>query len=414
MSAKLKNTATLFLGIALLFFSGGMIFVLLVVRAKEAGFSTQAIGVLQTSYQVGWLIAAVYIPRLINRVGHIRVFAAMTAIGSAIILLQILHIDEISWILERLVMGVSIAGLMVVAESWLNEMSNNTDRGRNLAIYTIVSWGAPIAGIWILRFGQPTDDKFFILASVLVSLAAIPLLLSATKSPKLIKITGFGLKKLLRITPLGVTGTLLSGMCHGAFFAMIPLYGSVTGLDLAKVSTLTSLGLLSGIILQWPIALASDKYDRRIILMITAFMAALPAGYFAMVGATSIMQQYISVSIMGAFTLSLYSQCISHANDHLEPTQVVPAAGLLVLIYGTGFASIPILMGQLMAISPNYFYIVNGVLAASLALYTFYRTLRSESLEDQGEMLNVPTGSAYSTVIRAAEELADKPEDKTS
>jgi hypothetical protein len=266
----------------------------------------------------------------------------------------------------------------------------------------------------MLRFGQPTDDRFFILASVLVSLAAIPLLLSATKSPKLIKITGFGLKKLLRITPLGVTGTLLSGMCHGAFFAMIPLYGSVTGLDLAKVSTLTSLGLLSGIILQWPIALASDKYDRRIILMMTAFMAALPAGYFAMEGATSIMQQYISVSIMGAFTLSLYSQCISHANDHLEPTQVVPAAGLLVLIYGAGFASVPILMGQLMAISPNYFYIVNGVLAASLALYTFYRTLRSDSLEDQGEMLNVPTGSAYSTVIRAAEELADNPEDKTS
>jgi MFS family permease len=263
MFAKLKNTATLFLGIAILFFAAGLLFVLVVVRAREAGFSTQAIGLLQSSYQVGWLIAAVFIPNLIHRVGHIRVFAAMTALGSAVILLQILHIDELAWILDRLVMGVCIAGLMVVSESWLNEMSDNSERGRNLAIYTIVSWGAPIAGIWILRFGEPSDDQFFILASVLISLAAIPLLLSATQTPTLIETAHFGLKKLYRITPLGTTGTLLSGMCHGAFFGMTPLYGSVIGLDLSQISTLTSLALFSGIVLQWPIALASDRYDRR-------------------------------------------------------------------------------------------------------------------------------------------------------
>ena len=80
MLTKLKNTATLFLGIAILFFAAGLLFVLVVVRAKEAGFSTQAIGLLQSSYQVGWLIAAVFIPFLIHRVGHIRVFATMTAL----------------------------------------------------------------------------------------------------------------------------------------------------------------------------------------------------------------------------------------------------------------------------------------------------------------------------------------------
>ncbi|MCP4009063.1 MAG: MFS transporter, partial [Proteobacteria bacterium] len=62
MSESMKNTATLFLGIAILFFAAGLLFVLVVVRAKAAGFSTQAIGLLQSSYQVGWLIAAVVIP----------------------------------------------------------------------------------------------------------------------------------------------------------------------------------------------------------------------------------------------------------------------------------------------------------------------------------------------------------------
>ncbi len=408
MSESMKNTATLFLGIAILFFAAGLLFVLVVVRAKAAGFSTQAIGLLQSSYQVGWLIAAVVIPGIIHRVGHIRVFAAMAALGSAVILLQILHIQELAWILERLVMGICIAGVLVVSESWLNEMSDNSDRARNLAIYTIVSWGAPVAGIWMLRFGETTSNEFFILASVMISLAAIPLLLSATPSPKLIETVRFSLKKLYRITPLGATGTLLSGMCHGAFFAMTPLYGSEIGLSLSQISTLTSLALFSGIVLQWPISLASDRYDRRIVLIVTAGLAALPAVYFAFSSNMSVVQQYIAISMIGAFTLSLYSQCIAHANDHLEPNQLVPAAGLLVLIYGAGYAFIPIIMGQLIALSPAYFFAVNALVTTALSSYTAYRTIRSAPVEDQGEMVNVATASPYSTVIRAAEEWAEE------
>jgi MFS family permease len=410
MSENIKNTATLFLSIGILFFAAGLLFVLVVVRAKDAGFSTQAIGLLQSSYQIGWLIAAVLIPSLIHRVGHIRVFAAMAAMGSVIILLQILHIQELAWILERLVMGICIAGILVVSESWLNEMSDNSDRGRNLAIYTMVSWGAPVAGIWILRFGEPSSNEFFVIASVLISLAAIPLLLSATPSPKLIKTVRFSLKKLYRISPLGTTGTLLSGMCHGAFFAMVPLYGSEIGLDLGQISTLTALALFSGIVLQWPIALASDRNDRRYVLITTAGLAAVPALYFAFSGTTSIIQQYVAVSMMGAFTLSLYSQCIAHANDHLEPNQVVPAAGLLVLIYGTGYALLPIIVGQLIAILPKYFFVVNALLTAALSFYTGYRTIRRAPVEDQGELIHVSTASPYSTVVRAAEEWADEAE----
>lgn len=408
MSSNIKNTVTLFIGIALLFLSSGLLFVLIVVRAKEAGFSTQAIGLLQSSYQVGWLIAAVFIPNLIHRVGHIRVFAALAALGSAIILLQILHIEEITWILERLIMGVCIAGLMVVAESWLNEMSDNSDRGRNLAIYTIVSWGAPVIGIWILRFGDTSGNVFFILASVLISFAAIPLLLSVTKSPQLIETVRFSLKKLYKITPLGFSGTLLAGMCHGAFFGIVPLYGTEIDLKIDQLSNLTSLALFSGIVLQWPIALASDKYDRRVVLIVTASLAALPALYFSFMDNMSIAQQYLAVSLMGAFTLSLYSQCIAHANDHLESGQVVSATGSLVLIYGSGFALMPIIIGQLIAITPNFFFVANGVLATTLAAYTLYRTIRSKPVEDQGEMISIPTASPYSTVVRAAEEWADE------
>jgi len=407
LSNNTRNTTTLFIGVGLLFFSCGMLFTLVVIRAKEEGFSTQAIAVLQSSYQIGWLLAAIFISGLIHKVGHIRVFAALTALASSIILIQILYIEQYSWMLDRIIMGICVAGLMVVAESWLNGMSTNTERGRNLAIYTIVSWGAPIIGVWVLRFGDSSDNSLFILASVIISLAAIPLLLSVSKTPQLIEVEFFGLKRLYNITPLGFTGTLLAGLCHGAFFGLTPVYGIAIDLNIEQLSNLIALGLLSGVLLQWPIAFISDKYDRRFVLISTSSLAAIPAIYFCFLDNISITQNYIAITLIGAFTLGLYSQCIAHVNDHLEPKQIVSATGLLVLIYGFGFAVTPLVFGQLIALSPRFFYISIGLLSSSLALYTLYRTIQSKPVEDQGEMINLPTASPYSAVVLAAEEWAE-------
>lgn len=407
MLNNIKNTTSLFIGVGLLFLSSGMLFTLVVVRAKESGFSTQAIAVLQSSYQFGWLIAALFISGLIHKVGHIRVFAALTALASSVILIQILHIEEYAWMIDRIIMGICIAGLMVVSESWLNDMSSNADRGKNLAIYTIVSWGAPIIGVWLLRFGEPSSNTLFLFASVVISLAAIPLLLSVSKTPQLIETEFFGLKKLYRITPLGVIGTLFAGMCHGVFFGLLPVYGVVLELELEQLSNLISFGLLSGVLLQWPIALMSDRYDRRFVLITTASLAAIPAIAFSFMENISITQQYIAISLIGAFTLGLYSQCIAHVNDHLKPSQIVSATGQLVLIYGVGFAGTPLVFGQLIALSSHYYFISIGVLTASLAIYTLYRTLQRKPVEDQGDFINVPTASPYAAVVIAAEEWAE-------
>jgi len=79
MLQTFRQTAALLFGITILTLGMGMLYVLIVVRAREAGFSSQWIGIIQSAYQVGWLVAALIIPSLIHRVGHIRVFAAVAA-----------------------------------------------------------------------------------------------------------------------------------------------------------------------------------------------------------------------------------------------------------------------------------------------------------------------------------------------
>ena len=90
MLKTFRHTAALLFGITVLTFGMGMLYVLIGVRAREAGFSSEWIGIIQSAYQVGWLVAALIIPSLIQRVGHIRVFAAVAALGSGVILLHLL------------------------------------------------------------------------------------------------------------------------------------------------------------------------------------------------------------------------------------------------------------------------------------------------------------------------------------
>jgi MFS family permease len=400
----IKHVWALLLGTTILWFGTGMLYILVVVRAREAGFSTQAIGLMQSSYQVGWLIAAMLIPFLIRHVGHVRVFATVAALGSAVILTHLFLVDAYAWIAERMIMGVCTAGLMVAVESWLNDLSENNDRGKTMAIYTILSWGAPVIGIWVLRYGNIFDSTFFLLASVLLSVGAIPVLVSASRTPNLIEVERFSIPRLYRITPVGVVGTLLAGLCHGGLYASASLYGVEIGLSVAEISTLSAIALLVGVLLQWPIAIISDRVDRRMLLVITAALATAPAVYFSLRPVLSVTEIYIAVGAMGAFMLGLYSQCVAHVNDHLKSSQIVSAAGALVLTYGIGYAITPVVIGFLLPISPRYFFWVNGACAGSLAIFVLYRMTRSKAVEDQGGLVPVSTVSPYGTVVSAAEE----------
>lgn len=407
MLQTLRQTAALMFGITVLTLGAGMLYVLVVVRAKEAGFSSEWIGVIQSAYQVGWLIAALIIPALIRSVGHIRVFAAVSALGSGVILLHILHIQELAWALERILMGVCTAGLMIVAESWLNDMSDNKGRGKILAIYTITSWGAPAVGIWLLGFGDINSSFFFIVSSILISVGVLPILLSASRAPSLISVERFNIYKLYQITPLGVFGTLLSGMCHGAFFGSVAIYATSIDMSIREVTNVNALAIVVGVLVQWPLGMLADRFDRRTVLMICAGLTAFPAGYFGYIGLQGTTITYLSIAWLSAFCLGFYSQCIGHANDNLNPSQIVSATGSLVLVYGLGSAITPIITGFAIARSPSLFYWVIGVCASTLTLLVLVRMTLSDSIEDQGDMINIGAASPYSSVIVAAEEWSD-------
>ena len=97
MSSVVKIYA-LFLGSALLLFAGGLQGLLLSVRGADEHFSLLALGLIGTGWSVGFIAGSVAVPLLVQRVGHIRAFSIMAAIGTITILCNLLLINDIAWI----------------------------------------------------------------------------------------------------------------------------------------------------------------------------------------------------------------------------------------------------------------------------------------------------------------------------
>ena len=246
MLAAIASAWALLLGIALIMLGNGLQGTLLGVRATLEGFGTGTTGLVLTGYFAGFMAGSWIVPRLLAKVGHVRVFAALASSASGAALLHTLFVSPLSWGLIRLVTGFSIAGLYVVAESWLNDAATNKTRGQLLSVYMIIMMGGLGGGQLLLNLYDPRGFELFVLVSVLISFALIPITLSAGRAPAFDAPESIGVRALFRASPLGVGGAFLIGIAHSALFAMGPVYATRIGLAVDRLSFFIAAALLGG------------------------------------------------------------------------------------------------------------------------------------------------------------------------
>lgn len=340
MLRALKDNWALFLGILLLMISNGLLATLLTIRGIALGFSEVTIGVMQAGYPLGALLGAVVAPKLVEKVGHIRSFGALASLCSISAIVHLLTDDPVSWSVMRVLAGFCYPGLYVISESWLNAKAENWYRASLLSIYFVVmsagaSIGAAMAGI------EDTNGvMLFGITSILISISLVPILISNNRAPEYSAPERLPIVKLLRISPLAIYGAVLNGVLTSGIFISLPLYGLALGMSAARATSLLVMATLAGAVFQFPIGWLSDRVDRRLIVAGVSAVAAVVALGLA----TGMLagHLHLAVGLMAGMLLPVYSICVAHANDHLTPTQIVPASGTMVLAINVG-----ILVGSL-------------------------------------------------------------------
>ncbi len=97
MRSVIGSSAALLFGFGILQLGDGLQGTLLGLRASLEGFPTPITGVVMSMFYVGFLGGCLYAGKLIERVGHIRVFGALASIASAAVLIHGVFVNPGVW-----------------------------------------------------------------------------------------------------------------------------------------------------------------------------------------------------------------------------------------------------------------------------------------------------------------------------
>lgn len=386
MIAAVFQVRSLLLAIFVLMAGSGVMSTLIALRLERVGSGTMVVGLVATAYFIGLVTGAIRAGRIVRSVGHIRAFAAFVALLSASTLTYSLIFHPLLWGVLRLVDGLCVAGVFICVESWLNDRAERGTRGTVLASYMVALYAGQAIGQMLLQSGGDRPATPFEIASILISLAIIPVCLTRSGAPQLGEAASMSLSYMFRASPLGVVGAWMIGIILGAFYGLAALYARRAGLNLNETAAFMTTVIAGGIALQWPLGRLSDRFDRRkvitacfLVTLATAAALAMRPDGFAL---------FALGFAFGGLSFALYPLCVAHANDRLTTDERMAASGQLVLLYSAGAAVGPLSAATVMTlVGPGGLFLFIAICALMMLLFAIWRLFVTRPVPETEQQL---------------------------
>ncbi|MGE6739160.1 MFS transporter [Allorhizobium pseudoryzae] len=344
------------------------------LRGSAEGFSPSTIGLIGAGYSIGFAVGCLYVTRILRSIGHIRTFAAMAAIAACCCILMPLIISPAFWALMRFVIGLSVASLFAVVESWINAKVTNANRARTLSVYRLVDLSSvTVAQYLIPTFGVEGPIVFSLIA-IAMALSLVPISVADRSSPTPPEAINYDIRAVWRISPLSVVGAIAVGLSMAAFRNIGPIYAQDIGMNVTEIATFMSAGIIGGVVLQYPLGIFSDRLDRRQVIIWATIGTILTGGYLSFFAGTDETANIIGIFIYGAFAMPLYSLCSAHGNDFAKPGEHALVSAGLLFFWSIGATIGPLLASLLLQfIGPQVFFIYTSFIFTGFLFYTLVR-----------------------------------------
>ena len=349
--STLRPVSSLLFTTAFLLAGHGLHMTFLPLRASELGMSQTLIGLSGSAYFAGFMTGALLIPPIIARVGHIRSFTALMAIFLCSFLFLSLVDHGFFWIAIRFVLGAVMCGAYTVIESWLTEQTDASRHGRILAIYTAIVLTSMAVGQYLLGLAETNPLYPFILVSLLVGCAIVPVSLTRSLAPVPVPATRFSFSKLYRRSHTAFAGGLGSGVITGSFWALGAIYVLAQTGDPSFVPAFIAANIIGGALAQYPIGMASDRIDRRFVL--SALCAASGLSAFGLLYAETQQELLLGAFAFGAAANSLYAISLAKAADNSKRDEFVTLGSSVLLLCALGSAGGSLIIGWAMRLMGN-------------------------------------------------------------
>lgn len=419
MATVLMPFIALYSATLLLLIGVGLLGTYLSLQLTIQGTSAQVIGMVMSSNFLGMLVGAFQCHKLIKSVGHIRAFTVFAALATAIVMLHGFHSSPVFWGILRFFTGLSIIGLYMVIESWLNECTSPDSRGKVLAIYMVMSYLGMAIGQQLLSFGNAYNLQILLIVGLMLVLCLVPVAITHSIHPQSPEFEHFDVVELFRKTPTGMLGCFSAGLLNSAFYAIGPVFCYKIGLTISELSMVMTVTIFGGMLLQWPVGALSDRFDRTYVLAFLGLMTTLISVAILFSAGKSYFLFLFLMTVYGGLLFTLYPVSVARAHDVFDIQDIVPASSALLLCYGAGATIGPILASYAMSVSDTAYGLFGycAIVAALYASVTFY--LRNRQMitvvaaEDNTSFVIMKNSSPVAAVIDPRSEVDEDFNDET-
>jgi MFS family permease len=383
MAHTLFGFVAIYTAVFILLAGVGLLGTFLSLRMSIEGFSEQVTGLVMSGYYVGTILGGFYCHRVVCRVGHIRAFATFAAACTASVMAHGLFVSPVSWGGLRLLTGIAVTGLYMVVESWLNAGADHSNRGRIISVYMVVSFLGLGAGQFLLNAAEVNGPDLFLITGILLALCLVPVSTTHSVQPQVPKILNFNLVALWRTAPMGMFGCLTAGLINGALYTLGPVFGHGIGLTVSGISLYMGATVLSGLILQWPAGLLSDRFDRNIVMAGLGLAVAAISLAIALLMRESFSLLLTLTILYGGVAFTLYPVAVAHTHDFFPPDDIVAVSSALILSFGVGASIGPPTAAMMMKFfGPSGLYVFIALSGSIFGgIVAVYRHRRPERLE---------------------------------
>jgi MFS family permease len=349
------------------------------LRVALEDFDAILAGLVLSSYFAGFTVGALRCGRIIERIGHIRAYAAFAGVVVAATVAMPLWVGPLPWLVLRAAVGFGCAGLFVTTESWLNAKAQPSERGRIFSLYMVGTFIALALGQLLIGQAQIETAAPFNAIVALFAVALVMVSSTSAEPPQATAASTMPFGQLSSVAPVAVVGSALSGLIASAFYALVPAWMQSKGVDRATIGLFMLVVVLGGLAFQVPVGRLSDRFDRRIVL------ATLGVGFAGAAVAVINLPRTFSMilpgaALLGGFMSTLYPVCVADALDRMPADKIVAVSSRLILVSGLGSVLGPIIGTSVMkhfAID-GLFYLMAAT-AFLLALVAGGRSLVSAS-----------------------------------
>ena len=403
MLQALQSVVSLLLGAGALILGNGLVGIVLPVRMTLEGVPTGVAGLVMSGYYGGLVLGCLWARGIIIRVGHIRAFAAFAASVAATTLIFPLWFNPIVWAVLRGVGGFCMAGLFATIESWLNLRSSKESRGQILSLYMVTSYLASTIGQLLVNVWSVKGLELFCLGDMLISISLVPVVLTRVAGPDLSQTRPLPLRRLYVISPVGVMASLGGGLISGAFYGMGAVFAAGIGMSVLAISIFMGVALVGGLVMQWPIGWASDRFDRRSVLLVVLIVITTVCLIEFTLSRVAHPTTWLLIftCLFGGGAATIYPLAVAHAFDYVERAEMVSASAGMLLVWAIGATAGPILASQVMTHGGDWMlFLYLAGMSGLLAVFVRYRMSRRTALPSEAQAKFVPRAEA--TVVAGA------------